>query len=86
MGLSSPSGASRLGRWHLPHEVFYLMTEPDTHVLTTVFSLGRKMSLLLNNVFVIIAATLSGFSRMAKSFEMIMLSRFFAGVNAGTAA
>ncbi|XP_062360151.1 solute carrier family 2, facilitated glucose transporter member 11-like [Cinclus cinclus] len=45
--------------------------------------LGRKMSLLLNNVFVIIAAALSGFSRMAKSFEMIMLSRFFTGVNAG---
>ncbi|XP_069726908.1 solute carrier family 2, facilitated glucose transporter member 11 isoform X1 [Phaenicophaeus curvirostris] len=46
-------------------------------------ALGRKMSLLLNNVFVIIAAVLSGFSRMAKSFEMIMLSRFFTGVNAG---
>ncbi|XP_061865987.1 solute carrier family 2, facilitated glucose transporter member 11 isoform X2 [Colius striatus] len=45
--------------------------------------LGRKMSLLLNNVFVIIAAVLSGFSRMAKSFEMIMLGRFFTGVNAG---
>ncbi|NXL61111.1 GTR11 protein, partial [Chordeiles acutipennis] len=47
--------------------------------------LGRKMSLLLNNAFVIIAAVLSGFSRMAKSFEMIMLSRFFTGVNAGMA-
>ncbi|XP_061865780.1 solute carrier family 2, facilitated glucose transporter member 11-like [Colius striatus] len=45
--------------------------------------LGRKMSLLLNNVFVITAAVLSGFSRMAKSFEMIMLGRFFTGVNAG---
>ncbi|XP_041344838.1 solute carrier family 2, facilitated glucose transporter member 11 isoform X2 [Pyrgilauda ruficollis] len=45
--------------------------------------LGRKMSLLLNNGFVIIAAALSGCSRMAKSFEMIMLSRFFTGVNAG---
>ncbi|XP_035196312.1 solute carrier family 2, facilitated glucose transporter member 11-like isoform X2 [Oxyura jamaicensis] len=45
--------------------------------------LGRKMSLLVNNVFVIIAAVLSGFSQMAKSFEMIMLSRFFTGVNAG---
>uniref|UniRef100_A0A8C3J135 Solute carrier family 2, facilitated glucose transporter member 5 n=1 Tax=Calidris pygmaea TaxID=425635 RepID=A0A8C3J135_9CHAR len=44
---------------------------------------GRKMSLLLNNVFVITAALLSGFSRMARSFEMIMLSRFFTGVNAG---
>ncbi|NXA89038.1 GTR11 protein, partial [Melanocharis versteri] len=45
--------------------------------------LGRKMSLLLNNAFVIVAAALSGCSRMAKSFEMIMLSRFFTGVNAG---
>ncbi|XP_030439024.1 solute carrier family 2, facilitated glucose transporter member 11-like [Gopherus evgoodei] len=45
--------------------------------------LGRKTSLLLNNVFVIIAAVLSGFSRMAKSFEMIMLGRFFIGINAG---
>ncbi|NXT75666.1 GTR11 protein, partial [Zapornia atra] len=45
--------------------------------------LGRKMSLLLNNVFVIIAAVLSGFSRMAKSFEIIMISRFFTGMNAG---
>ncbi|KAK4812938.1 hypothetical protein QYF61_001053 [Mycteria americana] len=45
--------------------------------------LGRKMSLLLNNVFVIIAAVLSGFSRASKSFEIIMLRRFFTGVNAG---
>ncbi|NXU51262.1 GTR11 protein, partial [Turnix velox] len=45
--------------------------------------LGRKMSLLLNNLFVILAATLSGSSRVARSFEMIMLSRFFTGVNAG---
>ncbi|KAM9178666.1 solute carrier family 2, facilitated glucose transporter member 11-like [Mergus octosetaceus] len=45
--------------------------------------LGRKMSLLVNNIFVIIAAVLSGFSQMAKSFEMIMVSRFFTGVNAG---
>ncbi|XP_071880601.1 solute carrier family 2, facilitated glucose transporter member 11 isoform X2 [Anas platyrhynchos] len=45
--------------------------------------LGRKMSLLVNNVFVIVAAVLSGFSQIAKSFEMIMVSRFFTGVNAG---
>lgn len=85
VGLSSPSGVSGLGRRHLPREGFYLIPEPDTRVLTAVFSVGRKMSLLLNNVFVIVAATLSGFSRMAKSFEMIMLSRFFTGVNAGMA-
>ncbi|KAM7090097.1 LOW QUALITY PROTEIN: solute carrier family 2, facilitated glucose transporter member 11 [Ciconia maguari] len=45
--------------------------------------LGRKMSLLLNNVFVIIAAVLPGFSRASKSFEIIMLRRFFTGVNTG---
>jgi len=48
-----------------------------------LFSL--KTPLLLSNVFVIIATVLSGFSRMAKSFEMIVLSRFFTGMNAGTA-
>ncbi|XP_054852596.1 solute carrier family 2, facilitated glucose transporter member 11-like [Eublepharis macularius] len=45
--------------------------------------LGRKKSLLLNNMFVILAALLVAFSRIAKSFEMIMLSRFFAGINSG---
>ncbi|XP_060105772.1 solute carrier family 2, facilitated glucose transporter member 11 [Heteronotia binoei] len=45
--------------------------------------LGRKKSLLLNNMFVILAALLVGVSRIAKSFEMIMLSRFFAGINSG---
>ncbi|XP_058014717.1 solute carrier family 2, facilitated glucose transporter member 11-like, partial [Ahaetulla prasina] len=46
---------------------------------------GRKKSLLLNNVFVALAALLVGFSRVAKSFEMILLSRFFAGINSGVA-
>ncbi|XP_030075694.1 solute carrier family 2, facilitated glucose transporter member 11 isoform X2 [Microcaecilia unicolor] len=45
--------------------------------------LGRKKSLLLNNLFVLIAALLSGFSRRAKSFEMIVLGRVFAGINSG---
>nr|XP_056715323.1 solute carrier family 2, facilitated glucose transporter member 11 isoform X1 [Euleptes europaea] len=45
--------------------------------------LGRKKSLLLNNMFVLLAALLVGLSRIAKSFEMIMLSRFFAGINSG---
>ncbi|XP_061459284.1 uncharacterized protein LOC133373488 [Rhineura floridana] len=47
--------------------------------------LGRKTSLLLNNLFVVFAALMVGFSRMAKSFEMILLSRFFAGINSGVA-
>ncbi|XP_070618585.1 solute carrier family 2, facilitated glucose transporter member 11 isoform X1 [Erythrolamprus reginae] len=47
--------------------------------------MGRKKSLLLNNAFVALAALLAGFSRVAKSFEMILLSRFFAGINSGVA-
>ncbi|XP_015676361.1 solute carrier family 2, facilitated glucose transporter member 11 [Protobothrops mucrosquamatus] len=47
--------------------------------------MGRKKSLLLNNAFVALASLLVGFSRVAKSFEMILLSRFFAGINSGVA-
>uniref|UniRef100_A0A8C5P5T0 Solute carrier family 2 member 11 n=1 Tax=Leptobrachium leishanense TaxID=445787 RepID=A0A8C5P5T0_9ANUR len=45
--------------------------------------LGRKKSLLFNNVFIILSAILCGFSRSAKSFEMIVLGRILAGVNSG---
>nr|XP_055110304.1 solute carrier family 2, facilitated glucose transporter member 11 isoform X2 [Symphalangus syndactylus] len=46
-------------------------------------TLGRKKSLLVNNIFVVSAAILFGFSRKAASFEMIMLGRLLVGVNAG---
>ncbi|KAF3813754.1 hypothetical protein GH733_018286 [Mirounga leonina] len=45
--------------------------------------LGRKKSLLVNNIFVVAAATLFGFSRRAGSFEMIVLGRLLMGVSAG---
>ncbi|XP_063310563.1 solute carrier family 2, facilitated glucose transporter member 11-like isoform X2 [Pelobates fuscus] len=45
--------------------------------------LGRKKSLLFNNFFVILSAIFCGFSRFAKSFEMIILGRILAGVNSG---
>lgn len=45
--------------------------------------LGRKGGLLINNIFVFIAAALMGFSKMAKSYEMLILGRFFIGVNSG---
>ncbi|XP_045675820.1 solute carrier family 2, facilitated glucose transporter member 11 isoform X3 [Phyllostomus hastatus] len=45
--------------------------------------LGRKRSLLVNNIFVVAAAGLFGFSRRAGSFEMVMLGRLLVGVNAG---
>ncbi|XP_040475452.1 solute carrier family 2, facilitated glucose transporter member 11 isoform X2 [Ursus maritimus] len=45
--------------------------------------LGRKKSLLANNVFVAAAAILFGFSRRAGSFEMLVLGRLLVGVSTG---
>ncbi|XP_070696759.1 solute carrier family 2, facilitated glucose transporter member 11-like [Pempheris klunzingeri] len=44
---------------------------------------GRKKALLFNNVVAIVAALLMLFSRMARSFEMILLGRFLYGYNVG---
>ncbi|XP_069789109.1 solute carrier family 2, facilitated glucose transporter member 11-like isoform X2 [Narcine bancroftii] len=44
---------------------------------------GRRNSLLLSNVFVLIGALLMGLSKMAKSFEMILVGRFFSGISSG---
>ncbi|XP_066545318.1 solute carrier family 2, facilitated glucose transporter member 11 isoform X1 [Amia ocellicauda] len=44
---------------------------------------GRKKCLLFNNVVAIVAAVLMGFSRMAGSFEMILLGRILYGYNVG---
>ncbi|XP_044206104.1 solute carrier family 2, facilitated glucose transporter member 11-like [Thunnus albacares] len=44
---------------------------------------GRKKTLLFNNVVAIVAALFMLFSRMAKSFEMILLGRFLYGYNVG---
>nr|XP_054591869.1 solute carrier family 2, facilitated glucose transporter member 11-like [Nothobranchius furzeri] len=44
---------------------------------------GRKKSLLINNIVATVAALLMVFSRMAKSYEMILLGRFLYGNNVG---
>ncbi|KAM4613755.1 solute carrier family 2, facilitated glucose transporter member 11-like [Polymixia lowei] len=44
---------------------------------------GRKKALLFNNVVAMVAALLMLFSRMAQSFEMILLGRFLYGYNVG---
>lgn len=44
---------------------------------------GRKGGLLWNNVFVFLAAALMGFSKMCRSYEMLIMGRFFIGFNAG---
>lgn len=40
--------------------------------------------MLLNNVFLFSSSLLALLSRTAKSFEMIIISRFLVGINAGT--
>ncbi|XP_017263664.1 solute carrier family 2, facilitated glucose transporter member 11-like [Kryptolebias marmoratus] len=44
---------------------------------------GRKKALLINNAVAVVAALLMVFSRMANSFEMILLGRFLYGYNVG---
>ncbi|XP_059844370.1 solute carrier family 2, facilitated glucose transporter member 11-like [Hypanus sabinus] len=44
---------------------------------------GRRNSLLLSNIFVLIGTLLVGLSKTAKSFEMILIGRFFTGINSG---
>lgn len=45
--------------------------------------LGRKGTLLINNLFSIAAAILMGTSELAKTFEVIILSRVVMGIFAG---
>ncbi|XP_068014429.1 solute carrier family 2, facilitated glucose transporter member 5-like [Melanerpes formicivorus] len=47
---------------------------------------GRKGTLLINNVFSIGAALLMGTSELAKTFEVIIISRFIMGIFAGLAS
>lgn len=45
--------------------------------------LGRKKSLLYNNILAIVAALLMGLSKVCGSYEMIIIGRFIIGLNAG---
>ncbi|TFJ95561.1 transketolase [Platysternon megacephalum] len=44
---------------------------------------GRKGTLLINNIFSIVPAILMGTSKVAKTFEVIILSRIIVGICAG---
>ncbi|XP_042901268.1 solute carrier family 2, facilitated glucose transporter member 1 isoform X1 [Parasteatoda tepidariorum] len=47
---------------------------------------GRKGGLLMNNVFVFVAAALCGFCKLANSYEMMIIGRFVIGLNSGLSA
>lgn len=43
----------------------------------------RKKCLLANNALTFFAAALIGFSKLASSYEMLIIGRFFAGIQCG---
>lgn len=45
---------------------------------------GRKGGLLASNAIVFLAAALMGASKFAKSYEILIVGRFFAGINSGS--
>ncbi|KAM4578417.1 solute carrier family 2, facilitated glucose transporter member 11-like isoform 1-T1 [Fundulus diaphanus] len=52
---------------------------------TLSVKLGRRGTLLANNVFSLVAALLMGLSSSAGSFELLIIGRFLIGINAGIA-
>ncbi|NXV76557.1 GTR11 protein, partial [Atlantisia rogersi] len=57
--------------------------KPEHPLYSCVVCCGRKKCLLFNDVVLIIATLHTGFSRRAKSFEMILIGRFLEGIGAG---
>ncbi|XP_004639780.1 solute carrier family 2, facilitated glucose transporter member 5 isoform X1 [Octodon degus] len=51
-----------------------------------VNKLGRKGALLFNNIFSIVPAILMGCSKVAKSYELIIVSRLLVGICAGVSS
>uniref|UniRef100_A0A7N6BFX2 Solute carrier family 2, facilitated glucose transporter member 5 n=1 Tax=Anabas testudineus TaxID=64144 RepID=A0A7N6BFX2_ANATE len=52
-------------------------------VAPLVNKLGRKGTLLFNNIFSIVPAVMMGVSEIAKSYEIIIVARFIVGICAG---
>ncbi|XP_071338942.1 solute carrier family 2, facilitated glucose transporter member 11b isoform X2 [Trachinotus anak] len=50
---------------------------------TLSMKLGRKGTLLTNNIFALVAALLMGLSYPTGLFELLIIGRFFTGINAG---
>uniref|UniRef100_A0A3Q1GN92 Solute carrier family 2, facilitated glucose transporter member 5 n=1 Tax=Acanthochromis polyacanthus TaxID=80966 RepID=A0A3Q1GN92_9TELE len=55
-------------------------------VAPLVNKLGRKGTLLFNNIFAIVPAVMMGVSEIAKSYEIIIVARFIVGMCAGLAS
>uniref|UniRef100_A0A8C3VCK9 Solute carrier family 2, facilitated glucose transporter member 5 n=1 Tax=Catharus ustulatus TaxID=91951 RepID=A0A8C3VCK9_CATUS len=70
--------------WSLTVSIFGiggLLGSSGSRYLTVKF--GKKKCLLCNNVLMIVAASIMGFSKISQSFEMILIGRFMCGLSAG---
>ncbi|XP_062874340.1 solute carrier family 2, facilitated glucose transporter member 11b [Trichomycterus rosablanca] len=50
---------------------------------TLAVRFGRKPTLLMNNIFALLAGVLMGLSYLAGVFELLIIGRFLSGINAG---
>ncbi|XP_032079852.1 solute carrier family 2, facilitated glucose transporter member 9 isoform X2 [Thamnophis elegans] len=70
--------------WTLSVSIFAIGGLVGASIVTpAVKYFGRKRTLLLNNVFAIVAALLMSFSLLAGILEMFILGRFIMGIDAG---
>lgn len=83
-----PKGAA-LGTSLLPRAAAWVLPTPlqplcPTMVLLTLLpSSPRRNSMLMSNILAFLSAVLMGFSKMALSFEMLILGRFIIGLYSG---
>lgn len=76
---------------HLPPAESWCLGSPDAPLasptpvvlLTLLPSLSRRNSMLMSNILAFVSAVLMGFSKMAFSFEMLILGRFIIGLYSG---
>ncbi|KAM8960703.1 solute carrier family 2, facilitated glucose transporter member 11-like [Pelodytes ibericus] len=70
--------------WSIIVSVFTLGGLLGTYIGGNVaMKIGRKKTLLMNNLFAIIAAFFMGIAQPAGYFELLIIGRFFIGINAG---
>lgn len=71
----------RAAAWVLPMPLQPLC--PTMVLLTLLPSSPRRNSMLMSNILAFLSAVLMGFSKMALSFEMLILGRFIIGLYSG---
>nr|XP_006128243.1 solute carrier family 2, facilitated glucose transporter member 9 isoform X1 [Pelodiscus sinensis] len=70
--------------WSVTVSIFSIGGLVGTILTTPIVKIfGRKYTLLINNVFAVVAALLMAFGQLAGSFEMLVLGRTVMGIHAG---